>query len=352
MSALRRVVFFAAASAWAVACGNTTTLGGDKSRDGGGTSGSLDGGSGEDGASAASSGGSSGSGGSGGVATGDAGLVDAPPLPCNLPEPVPNPNPTPEELERAQLIHDYCVRAADDGCLPLGGTSFISQQTTGCPIEQQIIACEEDRALEHARILPACDDEWQAQFRCYIAAGFECGPGPGSSNPCQAEGEALNACIDANDPWQSVTGSRATCDYGPGNLSPCEVNCPVGPNYFQLLCGGPDGLPVHCVCLVNGNAIGNFDTQIVTPLYASDCRDAATQAANGECIKLLDCCFEYFDGTKDACLCGSDPARLGMPSCEAAAEFAGGKVVDICPQYEMDPAALNGACWPPGSCGS
>jgi hypothetical protein len=231
---------------------------------------------------------------------------------------------------------------------------MIGEQTAGCPIEQQIIACEENMLLDYAQgILPACDDEWQARWRCWLTAGFEfpqCSPALGSSYPCQAEVEALIACMNENDPWQSVTGSRATCDYGPGTLAACEVSCPVGANYFSLECGGSDGLPVYCRCTVNGNGIGDFDNQFFTTFYASDCRDAATQAANGECVKLLDCCFEYFDGTKDVCLCGSDPAQLGMPSCEAAAEFAGGKVVDICPQYESPP--LTGACWPPGSCGS
>lgn len=90
-----------------------------------------------------------------------------------------------------------------------------------------------------------------------------------------------------------------------------------------------------------------MDFGVGAAFYANDCADAASRAANGQCTNRLDCCFEYFDGQNDVCACGSDPALLNVPSCDAAAQAGGGQVVDICPQFKVDPVG----CWPPGACG-
>jgi hypothetical protein len=122
--------------------------------------------------------------------------------------------------------------------------------------------------------------------------------------------------------------------------------CPVGDDYFTLECGGPPGVPMRCVCSVNGIPMGDSDLGPTSTIYANDCQDAAARAANGVCTNRLDCCIAYFDGERDACRCGSDPTALGYPTCEAAAQSVSGEVVTICPRFENDP----GGCWP--SCGN
>jgi hypothetical protein len=70
----------------------------------------------------------------------------------------------------------------------------------------------------------------------------------------------------------------------------------------------------------------NFDG--VDPFYASDCTDAATQAANGRCTARLDCCVQ----TPSDCVCG-DPTLTDLGSCADIATARGGTIVDICPFY-------------------
>lgn len=51
----------------------------------------------------------------------------------------------------------------------------------------------------------------------------------------------------------------------------------------------------------------------------------------------------FFDGERDACICGAIPERAGYDSCQALADSVMGHTVDLCPQYERQP----GTCWPP-----
>lgn len=218
------------------------------------------------------------------------------------------------------------------------------------------MGCEEDMLENYLGLYASCDAEWKSAVACGTTATYdtlsECqsvNPGSLSSSPdepCKSEKLALKACANGNDPWTSVTGSQATCSYGPGVLAPCEISCPVGANTFSLSCTAKPGLPMQCGCAVNGSPIQDWFPS--ANIYAADCADAASLAANGVCTNRLNCCFEYNDGQKDVCTCGSDPSLLGYPSCQAAADFAGGKVVDICPKY----APNTGGCWPPARAGS
>ncbi|MCA9595694.1 MAG: hypothetical protein KC776_20405 [Myxococcales bacterium] len=338
----------------AVACGQVGADGGGSG--GGGTSAN----GGHAGASVA--GGAAGTGGLGGAA-GTGGLPAAGGVAgagagggCNVASPQPIENPTPEQIARAQLIHDFCASVVQQcPALQDGGPTPWVHASGVCTAAELVVGCEEDMLENYLGLYASCDAEWKSAVACGTTATYdtlsECqsvNPGSLSSSPdepCKSEKLALKACANGNDPWTSVTGSQATCSYGPGVVSPCEISCPVGANTFSLSCTAKPGLPMQCGCAVNGSPIQDWFPS--ANIYAADCADAASLAANGVCTNRLNCCFEYNDGQKDVCTCGSDPSLLGYPSCQAAADFAGGKVVDICPKY----APNTGGCWPPGACG-
>jgi hypothetical protein len=103
--------------------------------------------------------------------------------------------------------------------------------------------------------------------------------------------------------------------------------------------GSPDGAQ-SCYCELNGLAIsdGVPDT-VVYPFYVDSCADAGQLLADGQCSKILNCCFTWMPvatggmPSVQQCSCTSDPKRDGFDSCQAIATQGGGKVVDICPQY-------------------
>lgn len=339
----------------AFACGKTTPLGEARSTSAGSAGASDGSGAASDGSAASSDGsGGSESGASDSNTAGASGSQSTDgALPCDLPQPAPIQNPTPELLDAESLIHDYCVTLANDGCLDdlLTATMLIAPQTIGCSIEDRIVSCEQihlyQYVISHAEYAAyaACEAEWQAGIRCATAAPYDTNTCLNAANGhlgagCLAEDEALTACLQPfNDSWASITGTRATCSYGPDyyGRAQCEVECMVGPdgfvNGFGVLCGGPDGLPLRCTCSVNGHDLG--DDPSTGPLYVSDCQDAAQRTADGWCVNRLDCCFEYVDGTTQKCTCTSDPGLLGATSCDSAAKAYGGTVVSICPQYSM-----------------
>lgn len=316
LGVVQPIVIAVAAS---VGCGKTTSLGDARSTNGGSTGG-------------------------GGATSADAALR------CDLPQPAPISNPTPDQLLRQSLVHDFCTTLARDGCLPIGGDSFVGEQTAGCSIDDQITACEDDRLYEYVlwNIEGTCDAEWQSAIRCAAGAQYErstCGTAGlltfdvGKTIPCQNEKTALRDCHDLHDGWNTLTGTRATCGYGVGSFGTpqCEVQCQVGTNIFKVKCSAPEGLPLACGCTVNGNSLGAWEQPLTDgdPYYASDCQGAAQHTADGWCIDRLDCCFAYFDGTAQACDCLSDPTVvIGASSCETAAQSVNGTVVDICPQLE------------------
>jgi hypothetical protein len=283
------------------------------------------------GTSGASAAGGASAGGTAGSTATDAGAG------CHLLTPVPIPNPSPADLERASLIHDYCVVLVRDDCLDhIPGSSFIHEQARGCSTEGRITACEQDRLYEFVQsITPACDEPWRATIRCLAAQTFESGCGSASvfvvGTPCNAEQTALFKCVTDTTTWRTISGSRMSCDYGKGFFSDCAVNCAQGTNWFAGDCDAPAGLPLRCGCWVNNYAGGNLSGDD-KGLYASDCHDAATRMANGEwCTDRLDCCLKYVEAGKERCLCGSSQG------CAELAAGLGGTVVELCPQYEPRP---------------
>jgi hypothetical protein len=387
MSKLKTIVVHASWLSTAVAaalltaapgCGKTTRIGdvvpapdGGASGQGGSAAGATsDGAAGtgtpSGGNSGAGSGGASGSGASGdagigGSAAGSAGSTteDAGPAPCQLAKPPPSANPSAGEQERAGLISAFCNAISQQGCLDafsLWGWS--SSRAKTCSSGERITACEQDTLYSYLRsITPECDDEWRNAIRCATTADYaadQCAlpldPAQTGTTPaparCTPERNALNMCQQEHSGWETITGARASCGFGRGNFDPstCTVLCTVGENNFHTDCSAPPGLPLFCACSVNGETIN--DPLDLTPYSVGSCREMAQLMADGACVDRLDCCFTWVYQGAEACSCAS-MSSLGMPSCEAAAQAAKGKVVDICPQYKPDP----GSCWPPWDCG-
>ena len=353
---ISRLTGLLASTLFALACGNVASTGQVRpGEDGGGATSGNGGASGDGGTS--SPGGASGASGTsgesgaagaagtaGGVASGGTSgvagttAIDAGPN-CRLPQAPPVSDPTPEQMQRAALIHDYCVTLQRDNCIGLiGGQSFIYEQARGCSTEGKIAACELDRRYEYALMIqPPCDDEWQTAIRCMAAQTFTSqdlciGASLFSTPPaaCGAEQSALLECTSKNNTWMPVHGAKARCDYSAsGTLGGCEVACTLGNNGFLSLCGGPTGLPLRCSCLVNGQELGGLDWQLTT-FYASDCAEAAQRIADGAwCINRLDCCLKWTEGGKELCQCGSETG------CAQAAETRGATRVEKCPQYDF-----------------
>jgi hypothetical protein len=353
------------------ACGgNSTPLGNSKTEHEGGvsTGGTLDGASGTagegGGAQGASDSGASGGSGAGATGGGGSSGGDAGQQTCNIPKLPADPNPTPEKQQRAALIHAFCAALQQHSCLDtFADFAGVSKQARYCTVDDRILACEQDTLYDYVRsVTPECDDEWQTAINCAISADYtasKCkqplsitqnwhGDPPG---PCDADKDALEKCMQGTNPYASVTGSRATCQYGPSNRDPrsCLVQCQVGKNWYHAECSGPPGLPLACDCNLNGVSLPDDGDFMSGYLFAGDCRQAAQFMADGHCVARTDCCFTFFDRETppaEHCVCTADPTNLFGPSCEAAAQTGGGRVVELCPKYALNP----GWCWPPDSC--
>jgi hypothetical protein len=300
----------------AFGCGKTTRLGQVRPDvDGGGAT------AGEGGTTA--SGGASGGGGSGTTA------LDAGPQ-CYLPEPPPISNPTPQDMERENLIHDYCITLEREGCFER--LTGIVGQTRGCSLEGRIRGCELHFLHEYARqTSAACADEWHALMKCVadealVTPCFNSGP----LGVCEREHGTLTDCTLSNPPWHTVAGSRGTCTYGDRSRQ-CNIFCNVGPNSFWADCDGPPGSLLQCSCRVNHHRVGTFGTHDLSApyFYATDCDDAASLVANGAwCTNQLDCCLEWDASGERRCGCG--PAE----HCEVLPQLEAAQIVESCPTYQ------------------
>lgn len=263
---------------------------------------------------------------------------------CNLPVPPPVENPTAEALERDRVSQELCEKLASLDCLPSGGTSFISDQTTTCSLDDRIKACAMDRASEYEQVPPECRSNWVDVVNCALGASYDrmtcrlAEPSSlgGDDDPCGAEKEVLWACVDESVEQHRVDGTRTSCHYGPGVFTDCDVECEdVDGRNFGMECFGPEGLPLRCSCYTNGILVDEDNFGDTDVMYASDCLDAATQAANGRCTARLDCCLDLGARFNNECVCG-DPVLANLDSCaDATTRYAGDTavVVDMCPQY-------------------
>jgi hypothetical protein len=277
--------------------------------------------------------------GAAGRGRGDAASTDAGPV-CRPPKPTPIANPTPADLERARLIHDYCVALARDDCWNTSSGTKIWEQVQGCSLEERIVACEQDVLYGYVTLVaqwaPTCDDEWQAAIRCSAAAEHTECSGAGwlrSAPACHTEAQTLSNCIGSDGTGPLVTGSRTTCSYGIGRFAQCTVSCLDTGNHFNMNCDGPAGLPLNCNCTANFRdvSVRNWDNNV---FYASNCQEAAQAAADGVwCTNRLDCCIERVSNGTKVCACGSDNGLCEARARETSVVDGPGTIVPICPQY-------------------
>lgn len=285
-------------------------------------------------------------GGSSGTAGQQPGVVTWDPHQCHS-MPVPAPS-DPTLKEQWTLTRAYCAALGKKGCL-----SAESPDVVGCTLDGAVEACVSQMLWYHAEIVASeCESAWrtdvmcgtQGRFDAPVCAGSYAFGGVYGGPDCAQEDAALMDCEQKQNSNVQVQGSYAKCSYAPAEASgtQCSVNCQVGQQNAALTCTGPDGLPKQCACSINGHAQPALD-----PVFVKDCADAAQQAADGLCTGKLDCCFEYLDGTKQACNCVY-PSEYGYDSCEAMMAVAQGRRVDICPGLLS--GGTGEGCWPPGSC--
>jgi hypothetical protein len=206
----------------------------------------------------------------------------------------------------------------------------------------------------HENVASECEDVWRKDLACgakstFVApfcdgAGIFGSTSFGSTEACATENAALLECEQKHTGEVEVAGSYTTCYYPAAAVtaSACHVNCQVGQYQVQLDCSGAEGLPKQCGCTINGFALPSSN-----PVFVNSCAEAAQQAADGLCTGKLDCCFEYVDRDKQACIC-VEPAEFGYASCEAMMAAGQGRRVDICPG--LLPTSPGTGCWPPGAC--
>lgn len=248
------------------------------------------------------------------------------------------------------LARAYCVALGDQGCVERS----LIDTSPACSTADNVEACVQQVLWKHyTDVAAACEDAWRKDIACGAASKFE-PPSCDGSNAfgfpfgtvaaCSSENSTLLACVSKNDVLTDVHGSYATCSYNPKDTGTvCDVSCRMGQYNARLSCSGPEGLAKQCGCMINGHVSVSASS---SPIFVNDCADAAAQAADGLCTGRIECCFSYFDGKNQVCLCEDDPMRLGFDTCDALIESTQGTRVDICPQLLPD----MGGCFPPGAC--
>jgi len=212
-------------------------------------------------------------------------------------------------------------------------------------------------------VLPECFDAWADEMRCLTRVQARCPCNndecslhkPGERpNPCPAEEQAFTDCntIDHPTPHGSVEGTAGKCFWDINEMGGCYAHCDPRPNKhaFSADCpyGAPGG-PQDCTCWVDGTRLIDgtwedaFDTQ-GGQFIGEDCVDIAQKLADGQCDKILNCCFTWKAQGEEVeqCSCLSDPTLKGVSTCAEVAALGGGKVVDICPQNVNIPPRFPG----------
>ena len=239
---------------------------------------------------------------------------------------------------------------------------------SSCGVQVRIAACELDDTLAYNLGIPAaCNDEWLAAVKCadgvdYSGACRDSDSGvppfplglipivhlqsPGyMGEPCRPERQALEDCVEKENPYSTVKGKRTSCGYRTAANDPgvCNVLCDAGNSeYFDSECEGVSGGPFQCGCRLNGVPLTDDAFGYNPRFFGTSCQDIAQQMSDGECIERVNCCFTWMGVQgKSGCACVSDPTLVGYDTCEGAAAATGGMVVDLCPRYQLDIGGLN-----------
>jgi hypothetical protein len=357
-----------------VACGKESdVLSHKKGTDGSGATSGTDGGTGKAGSASSKGGRSGGSAGSGngngndvdsgvspGVGQGGASNGDDPNGSAGVPSGLAGAAGSassgdpldPHAVERQQVTAALCSVLSTYPCL-----SYFPQRSGGpgkLSIADEMALCVQDtQVAEYTTFQNDCFDEWAAEARCLQALPRQC-PCTGNDcifylpgttpSACPKEELVLESCLRAVA-VDDTTGSVRQCHAGKDANGACFVYCDqtdANVGSFSAVCDGPPDGPQACYCELNGIPLhdGTSDDPMNgDSFYADDCTGIAQKVSDGQCDKILDCCFTWTPSPKsgvprtEQCSCLSDPQTKGLSTCEEVAARGGGKVVALCPAY-------------------
>jgi hypothetical protein len=261
---------------------------------------------------------------------------------------------------RKAVADDFCSLTQKYPCLSYtqGGTS----DPTLCSHDLQAIQLQLGG--------DACVNQWASVMRCLMNTwGCPCDdtdpppPNPTEpscfiatwveSNACSTERGLFRDCQNDNRPPDLPTGSSmgtsGECDWG-ATENGCNVSCdrssPQRGRLFEADCTGSPDAVQKCTCKLNeATLLEGIPGEQPKDFYADDCADVGQQLADGQCEKMVNCCFTWTPGdagggtSPEQCSCVSDPKSEGYDTCDALAKQGGGKVVDLCPRY-LRPAGI------------
>jgi hypothetical protein len=248
--------------------------------------------------------------------------------------------------EKKQLVEALCSVLDEHPCVSWDQTAA-----------DERVLCSQVNQIDAATVPDDCFDEWAAEMKCLASWNWQC-PCTGSdcillfplellpeetsaSNRCPTEERAYSNCGTSTRDYGSTTGSVRRCNWDWDPASGCDATCvPTDDRLFTADClAGVPGGPQLCSCRANSTYLNDGPNPDKTSFYADDCAGIAQKMSDGQCDRILDCCFTWVP--KDApgttsterCDCTSDPMKVGASTCAEVAALGGGKVVDICPQY-------------------
>jgi hypothetical protein len=207
-------------------------------------------------------------------------------------------------------------------------------------------SCASSHNIEWYRDVPdGCWDELTAAVACSLENG--CSPISGGyigMGACLDERTAFGACAVGQSLSGKITGTSGTCVWNRDSSSTsCLVQCVDDPyRWYDSDCTGPPGGPFSCWCRLNGRVLSDSLVLNGAQFFSDTCSGAAELMTSGHCQKFVSCCYTFrgppLEGLpeQDLCECTSDPSAGNFATCaDVAASLKDGKVVDLCPRYEM-----------------
>jgi hypothetical protein len=260
----------------------------------------------------------------------------------------------PHAAEKKTLVADVCDALLKDPCLSYPQADNFNVRT----LADTVTFCDQVEQIGAAEIPEACFDAWSADIKCLAqtnhcpCTGNDCilqFPGLRPSR-CPAEEDVFEQCVNtmSDNSYGDTSGSARTCHWTTYSGGLCGAFCDgTMDRQFVANCilGAPGG-PQQCVCSSGGMLLhdGTPDDVFRTDggsFLADDCKGIAQKMSDGQCDRILDCCFTWqpvsTDGkpTVEQCDCLSDPTVKGVSTCAEVAALGHGKVVDICPKYDF-----------------
>jgi len=266
----------------------------------------------------------------------------------------------PHAADNKTLADGLCSLLAQYPCLSYpGAEGFSTGGAAGA-----VTTCSQSEQIAASTIPGDCFDAYAADMRCRTGffrcpcTGNDCIlTSPGSlPSPCPAEEQAFSDCLGKHSvPHGDTTGSARTCHWTIESNGSCNADCDTNAKegrYFSADCldGAPGG-PQECVCNLNGATLNDGTPQDIFMtagggFLADDCAGIAQKMSDGQCDRVLNCCFTWTPvatpgvPTVERCSCLSDPKVKGLSTCAAVAAQGHGQVVALCPQFVSTGAAF------------